>query len=83
MSQEKLPVSDFYTVLDQEVIFKTPKWLEAVVIVESFGKRSITIYMWMFDSKTNKWKRKQKLSLRNRADWEKIKSAVDRMFGKL
>jgi hypothetical protein len=38
---EKLPISEFYKVIDYVTIFKSAKWWEAIVVYESFGKRSI------------------------------------------
>jgi len=37
---EKLPLSDFYKVVDYVTIFKNDKWWEAIVVIESFGRRS-------------------------------------------
>ena len=36
---EKLPISDFYKVVDYVTIFKSEKWWEAIVVFESLGKR--------------------------------------------
>jgi hypothetical protein len=43
---EKLPISEFYKVIDYITIFKSEKWWEAIVIFESFGRRSIGLYLW-------------------------------------
>lgn len=45
-TDEKLPISEFYKVVDSVTIFKSQKWWEAVVIFESYGKRSIGLYLW-------------------------------------
>lgn len=45
---EKLPISDFYKVIDHVTIFKGQKWWEAIVVFESYGRRSIAMYMWQF-----------------------------------
>jgi len=78
---EKLPISDFYKVVDHVTIFKSEKWWEAIVLIESFGRRSIAMYMWWF--KDGKWKRKHKFQLRNIDEWNKVKNAVDKLFPKL
>ena len=65
---EKLPISDFYKVIDHVTIFKSQKWWEAIAIIESYGKRSIAMYMWQF--RDGKWKRKHKFQLRNIEEWK-------------
>ena len=78
---EKLPLSDFYKVVDHVTIFKSEKWWEAIVVIESFGRRSIAMYMWTF--RDGKWKRKHKFQLRNVDEWNKVKNAVDKLLPKL
>ncbi len=78
--KEQLPVSDFYKVIDQETIFKSEKWWEAIAVIESFGRRSIAMYLWQF--RDGKWKRKHKFQIRNSEEWEKVKTVVDRLAPK-
>lgn len=78
---EKLPVSEFYKVVDHVTIFKSNKWWEALVIVESFGKRSIAMYLWQF--RDGVWKRKHKFTIRNLQEWSKVKNAMDRLAPKV
>jgi len=78
---EKLPISEFYKVVDYVTIFRSEKWWEAVVVVESFGRRSIAMYMWQF--RDGKWKRKHKFQVRNLDEWNKVKNAVDKLTLKL
>jgi len=78
---EKLPISEFYKVLDYVTIFRSEKWWEAVVVVESFGRRSIAMYMWQF--REGKWKRKHKFQIRNLDEWNKVKNAVDKLASKV
>jgi hypothetical protein len=42
---EKLPISEFYKVVDQATIFRSEKWWEAIVLIESFWK---TFYRHVF-----------------------------------
>jgi hypothetical protein len=72
---EKLPISDFYKVIDHVTIFKRGKWWEAIALIESFGRRSIAMYMWQFQD--GKWKRKHKFQLRTVDEWNKVKDAID------
>jgi hypothetical protein len=78
---EKLPISEFYKVIDHMTIFKSDKWWEAIAIIESYGKRSIAMYLWQF--RDGKWKRKHKFQLRNLDEWKKVKNAIDDFMAKL
>ncbi|MDH5623718.1 MAG: hypothetical protein OEY39_04550 [Candidatus Bathyarchaeota archaeon] len=78
---EKLSISDFYKVVDHVTIFRSEEWWEAIVLIESFGKRSIAMYMWQF--REGKWKRKHKFQLRNVDEWNKVKNAIDKLVPNL
>jgi len=78
---EQLPLSSFYKVIDHVTIFKSEKWWEAIVIIESFGRRSIAMYLWQ--KRNDQWKRKHKFQIRNPQEWEKVKSAIDRLAPQL
>lgn len=78
---EKLPISEFYKVVDSVTIFKSTTWWEAIVLFESNGKRSIGMYLWQ--KKGDVWKRKHKFNVRNLDEWGKIKTAVEQLTPKL
>jgi len=80
-SSEKLPISDFYKVIEYVTIFKSAKWWEAIVVYEASGKRSIGFYLW--EKRNDVWKRKNKFSVRNLEEWEKLKAAIDQLAPKL
>lgn len=80
-STEKLPISEFYKVIDYVTIFRSSKWWEAIVVYEAGGKRSIGLYLW--ENKNNTWKRKNKFSVRNMDEWNKVKNAVEQLVPKL
>ncbi len=80
-SSEELPISEVYKAVDHVTIFKSDKWWEAIVLVESFGKRFIAMYMWNF--KDGKWKRKHKFHIRREEEWKKVKSSVERFLPRL
>ena len=80
-STEKLPISEFYKVIDYVTIFKSSKWWEAIVVFEAFGKRSIGLYLW--ENRNNTWKRKSKFSVRTIDEWNKVKNAVEQLAPKL
>jgi len=74
-------LSDFYKVIDYVTIFKNDKWWEAVVVIESYGRRSIAMYLWQFRDGT--WKRKHKFHIRSVDEWNKVKTAVDQLAPKV
>jgi hypothetical protein len=80
-TSEKLPISEIYKVIDYVTIFKSPKWWEAIVVYEAYGKRSIGVYLWI--KKNDVWKRQNKFSVRNLDEWDKVKNAVDQPAPKL
>jgi len=80
-AEEKLPISDFYKVVDHVTLFKSQKWWEAVVIFESYGKRSIDLYLWQ--KRQDAWKRKHKFNVRNLDEWNKLKTAIEQLTPKL
>jgi hypothetical protein len=78
---EKLPISDFYKVIDYVTIFKSEKWWEAIVVFESYGRRSIGLYLW--HNRNGTWKRKHKFNIRNLDEWNKLKNAIEQLTPKL
>ncbi len=75
--EEKLPISEFYKVVDYVTIYKTNLWWEAIVIFESYGKRQIGMYLWQ--KRKDQWKRKNKFGIRTSDEWNNIKNAVDQL----
>jgi hypothetical protein len=86
-TEEKLPISEFYKVVDYVTIFKSRKWWEAIVVFEYSSRRAIGLYLWEWrkDSKTGKdvWKRKHKFNIRNLDEWNKLKNAIEQLAPKL
>ena len=80
-TSEKLPISEIYKVIDYVTIFKSSKWWEAIVVSEAYGKRSIGVYLWV--KRNDVWKRKNKFSVRNMDEWNKLKNAVEQLAPKL
>jgi hypothetical protein len=78
---EKLPISEFYKVVDYATVFKSGKWWEAIVVYEASGRRSIGLYLW--ENRNGTWKRKNKFSVRNLDEWNKVKDAVEQLAPKL
>lgn len=79
--KEKLPVSEFYKVIDYTTIFKSGEWWEAVIVFEASGRRSIGLYLW--HNRNGTWKRKHKFTIRNLDEWGKVKKEIERLAPKL
>jgi hypothetical protein len=67
--------------IDYITIYKSQKWWEAVVVFESFGRRTIATYLW--NNKDGTWKRKQKFQIRTTDEWNKVKNAIEQLIPKL
>jgi len=83
---EKFPVYDELIVHDGKTITKTKKWWRAVVVTspKSYpGRKTVSIYQWRYDPKSDKWKRHAKMNIPSKDLWEKIKSAVDEYLEQL
>jgi hypothetical protein len=78
---EKLPISEFYKVIDYITIFKSNTWWEAIVVFEAYGKPQLGLYLWQ--KRNDTWKRKNKFAVRNLDEWNKLKNAVDKLAPKL
>lgn len=78
---EQLPINPALTVIEHIDIYHTEKWWKAVVITEGFGKKTISVYLWT--KKDGKWKRKQKLNIKNKGEWLELKEAVEKLLEKL
>lgn len=79
--EDRLPISEFYKVIDHATIFRSDKWWEAVVVFEAYGKRSIGMYLWQ--KKGDVWKRKHKFNVRNMDEWNKLRIAIEQLAPKL
>lgn len=77
MAEEKLPLSDFYKVLSHKTVYKSEKWWEAVVLTEAFGRRTISLYLWI--KRDGQWKRKHKFVVRSLDEWHRVKDIVESM----
>jgi len=78
---EQLPLSSFYKVIDHVTLFRSEEWWEAIVVIESYGHRSIAMYLWR--KRNDQWKRKHKFQIRNTQEWEKVKGAIDKLAPRL
>lgn len=76
---EILPIVSPLKVIDYRTIKKGSGWWLAVVLVESWNKRNIGIYLWQ-RKKDGKWHRKQKFSIHTREKWDLISGAVEELI---
>ena len=81
MAFERPPVSESLKVLDYFTLYRSGKWWAAVVLLESFGRKQICLYLWV--RKGDSWRRKHKFVIQDEASWEAIKEAVERFLPRL
>jgi len=78
MSEEKFPISERLKVIKGHTLYKTEKWWSAIVLVESFGRKQIAVYLW--GKRDGQWKRRQKLVVHNKGEWLQIKEAIEKLL---
>ena len=76
---ELLPIVSPLKVIDHRTIKKGSGWWLAVVLIESWEKRSIGLYLWQ-KKKDGKWHRKQKFSIHTMEKWNLISEAVNELI---
>lgn len=81
LSEEKFPVSETLKIIEGLNLYKTDKWWCAVVLMESFGKKQIGVYLW--NKKSDQWKRRQKFVIHNKDEWGRIKEKVEKLIPNL
>ena len=72
---EQVPIAPPLQVLDYKTIKKGSGWWLAVVLVESFEKKAVGLYLWQ--KKRGEWKRKQKFTIHGKEKWALISKAVE------
>lgn len=76
---EVLPIASPLKVIDYRTIKKGSGWWLAVVLVESWQKRNIGLYLWQ-KKKDGRWHRKQKFAIHTKEKWDLISDAVDELI---
>lgn len=76
MPEEEFPISEKLKVIEGTTLYKTDKWWSAVLLIESFGRKQIAIYLW--NKRDDVWKRRQKFVVNNKEAWAKITEAVEK-----
>jgi len=77
-----LPIVSPLKVLDYRTIKKGSGWWLAVVLVESWQKKNIGLYLWQ-RKKDGRWHRKQKFTIHTQEKWKLICNAVGEMIDQL
>jgi hypothetical protein len=80
--KEPLPVNSAVNVIDYETIYRTQKWWKVVALVNKFGHDEVATYLWIMDEK-GKWRRKQKMSIKNSDEWEKVIAAHEKFLPRI
>ncbi|OIO37549.1 MAG: hypothetical protein AUJ75_04055 [Candidatus Omnitrophica bacterium CG1_02_49_10] len=80
-SEEKLPIGPPLNVIEHRTISKGFGWWAAVVLVESWGRKQLCLYLWQ--KKGDKWARKQKFTIHDQQKWELLADAVEDMVKEL
>lgn len=81
-SKENLPIAAPLKMIDYKTIRKGSGWWLAVVLVESWNKKNIGIYMWQ-KKKDGAWHRKQKFTIHTVDKWQEIKAAIEEFIPQL
>ncbi len=79
--EEKPPIIAPLKVLEYKTINKRFGWWSAVVMVESWGRKQICLYLWQ--KKGDRWARKQKFAIHSQEDWGLITDAVEALISEL
>jgi len=72
---EEFPISEKLKIIKGKTLYKTDKWWSAVVSLESFGRKQVAVYLW--SKSGDQWKRRQKLVVKSKEEWGRLKEAID------
>lgn len=75
---EKFPISEKLKVIEGKTLYKTEKWWSAVVLLESFGRKQVAVYLW--DKRNDRWKRRQKLVVKDKREWDRMREVVEELL---
>jgi len=81
LPEEKFPVSETLKIIEGTNLYKTDKWWSAVVLVESFGRKEVAVYLW--NRKGDQWKRRQKFVIKDKDHWMRIKEIIEKLIPNL
>ena len=75
VQEENPPIAPPLKLIKFRTISKGVGWWSAVVMVESWGKKIVSLYLWQ--KKDKEWKRKQKFTIRNQENWKLIAAGIE------
>lgn len=78
---EKVPIIAPLKVISHKTINKRFGWWSAVVLLESYGRKQVCVYLWQ--KRGDVWKRKQKFAIHSQEDWQFISEAVNNVIEEL
>ncbi|MFQ5952433.1 MAG: hypothetical protein ACE5JK_03405 [Candidatus Omnitrophota bacterium] len=81
LQEERLPIKSPLKALQYKTINKQFGWWAAVVLLESYAKKQVCLYLWQ--KKDGLWKRKQKFGIHSKEDWQLMKNAVESYIDEL
>lgn len=81
LPQEKFPISETLRMIDGTDLYKTDKWWSAVILLESFGRKQVAVYLWQKSGE--QWKRRQKFVIRDKNQWKEMKETIEKFVPKL
>ena len=73
--EESLPIKAPLKVLKYTTINKQFGWWVAVVLLESYAKKQVCLYLWQ--KADGGWKRKQKFGIHSKEDWQKMQKTIE------
>ncbi|UCB57509.1 MAG: hypothetical protein JSV30_02705 [Candidatus Omnitrophota bacterium] len=79
--EEKIPIEPPLQVVDYRTLSKAFGWWAAAVLIESWGRKQVCLYLWQ--RKKDGWKRKQKFTVHDAEKWEQIVQAVEELLPKM
>jgi len=80
-TDEPLPIIPPLKVLDYTTVNKKFGWWSVVVLIESWGRKQVCMYLWQ--KKGTRWARKQKFAIHSQEDWSIISAAVESLVSEL
>jgi len=75
------PVDEYLTILSGIDVRKSGKWWTAILKVHPKDRPdSISVRIYRWQKRGDKWKKVSSLNINKKEDWEKIKEVVDRII---
>lgn len=79
--EDKIPIEAPLQAVEYRTLSKGFGWWAAAVLVESWGRRQVCLYLWQ--RKKDGWKRKQKFTIHDPEKWKQVVEAVEELLPKM